>query len=59
MKKSNKLAIKKITLRDLDDPTLSALAGGNQVGPHSVVGRSDCVACQTPACGDVDPKHKH
>lgn len=45
MKKLKKLAVKKVTLRDLDDPALDAVSAGNVVGPHSVVGRSDCVAC--------------
>ena len=45
MKKPKKLALKKVTLRDLDVPVLEAIAAGNVVGPHSVVGRSDCPAC--------------
>jgi hypothetical protein len=50
LKTLKKLAIKKVTLRDLDEPALDAVAGGNLVGPHSVVGQSGCLACQTPAC---------
>jgi hypothetical protein len=50
MKKIKKLEIKKVTLLDLDGPALEAVAGGNLVGPHSVVGQSGCLACQTPAC---------
>jgi hypothetical protein len=53
MKKLKPLAIKKVTLRDLDGTALDALAGGNKVGPFSVVGQSGCLACQTPACGDA------
>jgi natural product precursor len=56
MKKLSKLSLRKITLRDLDDEELNKLAGGNLAPPHSAVGRSDCLACQTPACGGITKK---
>jgi len=42
MKKLNKLAIKKTTLRDLDEPTLRAMAGG--------VAKPTLGACPSGAC---------
>jgi len=49
MKKTTKLAIKKVTLRDLDEPTLNAVAGGYPMPTpicRSLVGYSQCPACK-------------
>ncbi len=57
MKKSKKLVIKKLTLRNLDEPTLDAMAGG----------KSDKATCKHEAtckgtceyCSDTYTCHTH
>lgn len=49
MKKSNKLQIKKITLRTLDEPELNAIAGG-VTGPDSRCTSELCPTIRFPTC---------
>ncbi len=46
MKKLKKLQLKKVTLRDLDEPTMQGMAGGNNTSART------CATCNcTAACG--------
>ena len=54
MKQSEKLAIKKVTLRDLDEPTLPGMAGGTSdvtCHPKATCCEANCICtggiCQT------------
>jgi natural product precursor len=51
VKKLKKLQIKKVTLRDLDEPTMLGMAGGGQTVANTcpVTCHSTCATC--PACG--------
>ena len=46
MKKEKKLVIKKVTLRDLDDPTLESIAGGTT---GNTCYKQTCTSCH-PFC---------
>lgn len=58
MKKSAKLSIKKVTLRNLDEPTLNGLAGGATT-PETVCATCICTkvgyTCRPPMCVYSDP----
>src|SRR5689334_24825719 len=50
MKKKGKLQIKKVTLRDLDDPTISRVAGAEPVWTADPTCNTDCPDNCTDAC---------
>jgi hypothetical protein len=53
MKKKKKLGIKKLTLRNLGEPTLDAIAGGNTV---TCIGNQTCLpTCATAAGQNTCP----
>jgi natural product precursor len=55
VKKVKKLQLKKVTLRDLDEPTMQGMAGGGNTVAHTcpntcpVTCHSTCATC--PDCG--------
>ncbi len=69
MKKHKKLAIKKVTLRNLDDPTLGAMAGGEGSKrctdrtcatdcTEGVLTMSCCVCTKAHTCKNTCPHNK-
>jgi len=52
MKKLKKLAIKKVTLKDLDEKSMEGMAGGtfNMCTAHTFCGPSACTAAQGHPC---------
>ena len=50
MKKLRKLHLKKVTLRDLDEPTMQGMAGG-QDGKHPPTSAHTCAATCPATCG--------
>jgi natural product precursor len=55
VKKLKKLQLKKVTLRDLDEPTLQGMAGGATAAhtcPGTCAGHNTCPG---PACLSVHP----
>ncbi|MFZ0773751.1 MAG: hypothetical protein WCA49_05195 [Candidatus Sulfotelmatobacter sp.] len=47
MQKNQKLGIKKITLRDLDEPELDNVAGGTSIQPTTTVQPTHQIKCIT------------
>jgi hypothetical protein len=61
MKKFNKLAIKKVTLRDLDEPLMQGMAGGAVTDAGATCPAQSCKICPTDTakvgvCCSVEPK---
>ncbi len=56
MKKLKKLHLKKVTLRDLDEPTMQVMAGGAHTSAHTCP--ATCAGhntCPGPACLSAHP----
>jgi hypothetical protein len=51
MKKLKKLQIKKVTLRDLDEPTMQAMAGGQHKPPGKPSPLDDATYRVVKTCG--------